>query len=94
MQNEIHIASLIVHCDTCRSNEISDLITSLPYAEVHEIDVPGKLVVLLEADNERQISEQMNSISVSTGVYSTSLVYHHHEPAEALAETINPEINK
>ena len=92
MINETHIASLVVHCDIRQSDAISKLITSLPGSELHNLETPGKLVVLLETDSEKIISDNINTISASTGVYAASLIYHHHEPAEALAETITPEI--
>jgi nitrate reductase NapD len=88
MNNETHIASLVVHYDPERIVEISNIITSLPGTELHEVEAPGKFVVLLESDSEKLISDNINSISVSAGVYSASLVYHHHEPAAALAEEI------
>ena len=88
MINETHIASLVVHCDAKRSDEISHLITTLPGAELHDLETPGKLVVLLEADDEKLITDHINTISLSAGVYTASLIYHHHEPAEALAEII------
>jgi nitrate reductase NapD len=88
MNNEIHIASLVVHYDPERTAEISKIISSLPGTELHDVEAPGKFVVLLEADSEKLISDNINTISVSAGVYSASLVYHHHEPAAALAEEI------
>lgn len=89
MNNETHIASLVVHCDVSQNDALSELITSLPGAELHTLETPGKLVVLLEADSEKAISDNINTLSASTGVYTASLVYHHHEPAEALDQKIN-----
>jgi nitrate reductase NapD len=89
MNNETHIASLVVHYEPDRTAEISEIIASLPGTELHDVEAPGKFVVLFEADSEKLISDNINTISMSTGVYSVSLVYHHHEPAAALAEEIN-----
>lgn len=90
MNNDIHIASLVVHSDPKQTAAITETIKSMQGAELHNIDAPGKLVVLLEADSEKLITDYINTISATEGVHSTSLVYHHHEPAEALAEEINP----
>jgi len=48
----------------------------MPDAEVPEHNDQGKLVVLLETDNESSIMQRISAIENLTGVINTVLVYH------------------
>jgi len=71
-----HIASLIVLCHPDAFAEILKLIEAIPVASVPEQDPVGKLIVLIEAADEKQLMEPIRSIETFPGVISTSLVFH------------------
>ena len=75
------ISSMIVQT---RPEQIADLKTRLadvPGAEVTAEDASGKLVVVLEADTDRQLADTMQSIGEIPGVLGVNLVFHHSEKA-------------
>ena len=76
---EVHVASLVVYVEPSRVGEIVDAIARQPGAEVHADDGRGKLVVVLETDSERKITDFLNEVSVMPGVLSANLVFHHND---------------
>jgi nitrate reductase NapD len=74
--SEVHISSLIVHCRVDAVATVIAGITAMPDAEVPEHTDQGKLVVLLETDDESGIMERISAIENLPGVINTVLVYH------------------
>jgi nitrate reductase NapD len=74
--SEVHISSLIVHCRADAVATVIAGISAMPDAEVPEHSDQGKLVVLLETDNESGIMERISAIENLPGVINTVLVYH------------------
>jgi nitrate reductase NapD len=61
----------------------------IPELEIHGDSGQGKLVVVLEAESEWQLLEQIQTIRDIDEVYSASLVHHHCEKAETLEEEMH-----
>jgi nitrate reductase NapD len=74
--SEVHISSLIVHCRVDAVATVIAGISAMPDAEVPEHTDQGKLVVLLETDDESGIMERISAIENLPGVINTVLVYH------------------
>ena len=67
---------------------IAAMIGELPRAEISLSTGQGKLIVLLEANNESEIAERVALINAIEGVLSVALIYHHCEPCDSLEEEI------
>lgn len=84
MEQEIHIAGIVVYALPAHREAISRRIASLPSAEIHGGSSDGKLVVTLEADSGRRILDYMDAIRALPGVADVALVYQHAEPERDL----------
>lgn len=76
MASEVHISSLVVHCRADAIASVIASISAMPDAEVPEHNELGKMVVLLETDNESNIMQRITAIENLPGVINTVLVYH------------------
>ncbi|HYD94102.1 MAG TPA: chaperone NapD [Noviherbaspirillum sp.] len=88
MEQEIHIAGIVVYTQPAQLESIKSCIAEVPYAEVHAQDAHGKLVVTLETEGTKRTLDTMDAIRALPGVLDTVLVYQHAEPASALAQEI------
>ncbi|MEH0664834.1 chaperone NapD [Vibrio scophthalmi] len=77
--NEVHISSLVVHAAPSHLNEVKDSISALPNAEIYADSPEGKLVVVLETQNQGFITDTIDEINNLPNVLSTVLVYHQIE---------------
>lgn len=82
-EQELHVSSLIVHINIAKSTTIKAGINKLSGAEVITISDQGKAIVVLEAPNQRQIMEVIDTINELDGVINTGLVYHEFEKVAA-----------
>ncbi|MBK0326722.1 chaperone NapD [Rhodobacteraceae bacterium F11138] len=73
---QIHISSLLVRCDPCHTDRVSQMIGTIDIAEVALNDSSGKLVVLLETDSDAAIADVLTRIQLLDGVTSAAMVYH------------------
>jgi len=89
VKEEVHISSLVVQGNPTQLDTIAAMIGKLPRAEVPLGAGQGKLIVLLETNNEAEITERVAFISAIEGVLSAALVYHHCEPRDSLEEEID-----
>lgn len=87
-QEELHIASLVVHAAPPRLEPIASAIAALPGAVVHAASAAGKLVVTLEAPTSDGMSERVAAIQGLDGVLSAALVYQCADTLEAMNEEI------
>lgn len=78
---EVHISSLVVHCSPNHLSEIKHQIEINPNAEVYADSPEGKIVVVLETENQGFITETIEAINNLPNVLSTALVYHQIETA-------------
>jgi nitrate reductase NapD len=73
----------VVHARPECVAELEHALAAFAGVEVAAADRSGKLVITIEADDERSIARQLDAIGVLPGVLSTTIVAHHAEPAEA-----------
>jgi len=88
MEQEVHIAGIVVHALPAHLAATKARIASLPAAEVHAASTDGKLIVTLETDSTRRILDYMDAIRALQGVVDVALVYQHAEPLTALDQEI------
>ena len=77
------ISSVIVRA---RPEDLSDAacaISRLPGAELHGDDPSGKLIVVLETDDEAELNDVIAEIGNLKGVLAVNMVFHHNESAPA-----------
>ncbi len=82
-QQEIHISSLVVHARPDHLQTVKNNIELLPGAEVHGESDSGKLVVVLETQNQCYITDVIEQINNLEYVLSTALVYHQIEYSDS-----------
>jgi nitrate reductase NapD len=78
MNGSLHISSLVIQARPERLAEVRGAIAARG-AEIPASDPDGKLVVVLETDSERKITDFLNEVSVMPGVLSANLVFHHND---------------
>jgi len=76
MADTLHIASLLVHARPELLEAVKANLRLLDGVELHQESPLGKLVVVLETDNEQQILQRIDSINQLPGVLNAALVYH------------------
>ncbi|RJX75519.1 nitrate reductase [Vibrio sinensis] len=79
--NEVHISSLVVHVAPEFLSETKAKIESYENAEVYGDSPEGKIVVVLETQNQGFITDTIDAINNLPNVLSTVLVYHQIESA-------------
>lgn len=90
MEQEVHIAGVVVYTDISSIRFIQSRIDSLPSAEVHAASADGKLIITLEADSAKRIVAYMDAIRALPGVLNVVLVYQHAEPLAAIEQELQP----
>lgn len=88
MPDSIQIASLIVHAQPALMAAVKANLRHLPGLELHQESPQGKLVVVLEAEDEAQILATLDAIQNLPGVLNAALVY--HEVLEELDSPAHP----
>lgn len=76
MIDALHIASLLVHCRPELLDAAKRNIALLPGTELHQESAAGKLVVVLEAEREREVLDTISHIQQIPGVLNAALIYH------------------
>ncbi|AIW16355.1 chaperone NapD [Vibrio europaeus] len=77
--NEVHISSLVVHCSPEHLGEVKSQIEQYDNAEIYGDSPEGKIVVVLETENQGFITDTIETINNLPNVLSTALVYHQIE---------------
>lgn len=77
--NEVHISSLVVHCAPEHLSEVKSQIEQNDNAEIYGDSPEGKIVVVLETENQGFITDTIETINNLPNVLSTALVYHQIE---------------
>ncbi|MFV3416047.1 chaperone NapD [Pseudomonas nitroreducens] len=72
----VQIASLIIHTRPELLEAVKANLARLPNLEVHQQSAQGKLVVVLEAEHEASILDNLNAIQNLPGVLNAVLIYH------------------
>ncbi|CAM2994138.1 MULTISPECIES: chaperone NapD [Vibrio] len=77
--NEVHISSLVIHVLPQHLESIKAQIEEFENAEVYGDSPEGKIVVVLETENQGFITDTIDAINNLPNVLSTVLVYHQIE---------------
>ncbi len=85
---ELHIASLVVHATPRRLGRVADTVAALPGAMVHASSAGGKLVVTLEAASAAAMLALVADVRHIDGVLSAALVYQCADSLDAMNEEI------
>lgn len=88
LDEELHIASMVVHAPPARLAGVSEQIKNLAGACVHGASDIGKLVVTIETSSAEEMSQRVMDIQRMDGVFSAALVY---QCADSL-KTMNEEL--
>lgn len=83
-QRELHISSMVVHARPEYLASVKQNIENLPGAEIHGESANGKLVVVLETQNQGFITDTIDKINNFEHVLNTALVYHQIEQLDSL----------
>lgn len=86
----MHIASLLVHATDAGCAAVRSAMASMPGAELHETEHPGKLAIVLESTASRAIADAATELQQLPGVLTVSIVAHLTENASALEENNEP----
>jgi nitrate reductase NapD len=87
-QEELHIASLVVHCAPPRLDTVASAVARVGGAQVHG-SADGKLVVTLEASTDDEMAGKVTDIQRIDGVLSATLVYQCADSLAAMNEEID-----
>ena len=82
-QQEVHISSLVVHTRPEFLAGVKEQIEKLPGAEIHAESDKGKLVVVVETQNQGYITDVIEKINNFEHVLNTALVYHQIEQLDS-----------
>ncbi|MFB9136861.1 chaperone NapD [Vibrio sp. AK197] len=77
--NEVHISSLVVHVLPEHLTSIKAQIDQFENAEIYGDSPEGKIIVVLETENQGFITDTIDAINNFPNVLSTVLVYHQIE---------------
>ncbi|WP_070966302.1 chaperone NapD [Vibrio sonorensis] len=77
--NEVHISSLVVHVTPSQLSDTKAKILQLSGTEIYGESPDGKLVVVLETENQGFVTDTIDAINDFPNVLSTVLVYHQIE---------------
>lgn len=86
---ELHIASLVVHCAPWRRDPVAVAVATLPGVVVHAVSPQGKLVVTLEAPTADEMTDRVGRIQRIDGVLSVALVYQCADSLDAMNEEVS-----
>ena len=78
-QEEVHISSLVVHVKPEYLQTVKENIGRLAGAEIYGESKNGKLVVVLETQQQGYITDIIDKINSFDNVLSTALVFHQIE---------------
>ena len=76
MEKTLHIASLVVLARPELFEAVKANLRLLEGVELHQESPAGKLVVVLEMEDESEISRRISEINSLPGVLNAALVYH------------------
>jgi periplasmic nitrate reductase NapD len=88
VDEELHIASMVVHAPPARLAGVFDQIKNLPGACIHGTSGIGKLVVTLETSSAEEMSQRVMDIQRMDGVFSAALVYQCADRLEVMNEEL------
>lgn len=75
-QESINLVSMVMMTRPERLTGFKELIASVDGAEIHVASAEGKLVVTVEADDQRSLLQRIEVLQNLDGLVSSNLVYH------------------
>jgi nitrate reductase NapD len=72
----VHVASVMAQARPEAMEAIKAWLATLPGVEIHAENAQGKLVLVVETENERNILKLLDEFAVQPGALSAALVYH------------------
>ncbi len=84
--NEVHISSLIIHVKPEYLESTKKRILELPNTEIYGESKEGKIIVVLETENQGFITDSIDKINNFDSVLSTALVFHQIEHFDSQCE--------
>ncbi|BAI70907.1 periplasmic nitrate reductase [Azospirillum sp. B510] len=85
-QPEIHISSLVIQHSPDRADavrEAASAVAGLDWCAAEN----GKAVVTLVTASAGEVIDRIAELNAVPGVHTTTMVYHHYEPADAIDAT-------
>ncbi|ELR65166.1 Periplasmic nitrate reductase component NapD [Photobacterium marinum] len=83
---EVHISSLVVHVKPEHLEGVKAQIATLPNAEIYGESEEGKIIVVLETENQGFVTDTIDKINNLEHVLTTFLVYHQIEHFDSQSE--------
>ncbi|MGF1680460.1 chaperone NapD [Photobacterium makurazakiensis] len=83
---EVHISSLVVHVKPEYLASIKTQISAMPNAEIYGDSEEGKVIVVLETENQGYVTDTIDKINNLEHVLTTFLVYHQIEHFDSQSE--------
>lgn len=87
---EVNISGIVVHAHPDHLPVVQTGLDDMGGVEIHAISPDHKMVVTIEASDDRATTERFEQIRQLPGVLSASMVYHHFEEDAALEQEIQP----
>ncbi|AJR09617.1 nitrate reductase [Photobacterium gaetbulicola] len=83
---EVHISSLVVHVKPAYLASVKEQIAVMPNAEIYGDSEEGKIIVVLETENQGYVTDTIDKINNLEHVLTTFLVYHQIEHFDSQSE--------
>ncbi|OAN13911.1 nitrate reductase [Photobacterium jeanii] len=83
---EVHISSLVVHVKPESLSDVKAQILEMPNTEIHGESEEGKIIVVLETENQGYVTDTIDKINNLNNVLTTFLVYHQIEHFDSQSE--------
>lgn len=83
---EVHISSLVVHVQPAYLAVVKQAILQLPQTEIYGESEEGKIIVVLETENQGYVTDTIDKINNLEHVLTTFLVYHQIEHFDSQSE--------
>ncbi|AWU92849.1 chaperone NapD [Azospirillum ramasamyi] len=80
---EVHISSLVIQHSPDRTEAVREAAAAVSGLEWC-VSENGKAVVTLVTASAAQVVERIAELNALPGVHTTTMVYHHYEPADAI----------
>ena len=73
--SEYNLCSLLVHTRSDEMDQVRQVLQQQQGVEVHANTEDGRLIVTVEAENRKQVAQQIMDIQQIKGVYSAAMIY-------------------
>ncbi len=92
VNDEVHISSVVVFCNTENCAEIEEKISQIEDCDVYASEhSEGKIVVIIEASGGKRILDKIDAIQAFENIISVTPVYHQYEPESELQKIVEAE---